>query len=326
MGPWEGPYEKPANWQQKRWNDLEVYNNPKGWFWFGDHKTHSDYYDVGIARLFAEKAKQHGVDPLLYVALGISESGLGNQAAEDWPRINFDAHRDEMVKLYGDRINNIARGPEEHYERMEDLVDFGARHLARSLKRYPKDLLSGVQAYSGTGRVPYGGDTEEGHRFFGKDIDKIDLWKEKPQGKRILGIYERLKKDKGLQAKLNVAPERHREAIPKDRAVKKVSTILESNADKNFVQRILKPDVSPTLDLGPGEYGTHMMSSAEVDDKNIVFPEIVQMPDGNLKRLSPSEAVGHALRTKEFIEFPSRREAEWFAKNYKRVWGGDFNP
>ena len=101
----------------------------------------------------------------------------------------------------------------------------------------------------------------------------------------------------------------------------KLLNILNSNQEKNFIQRILKPDVNPVLSLGPKEYGTHMMSSAEVDGKNIVYPEIIQMPDGNLKRLGRDEAIDYALKNKEFIEFDNPADALWFGKNYKKVWG-----
>lgn len=108
-----------------------------------------------------------------------------------------------------------------------------------------------------------------------------------------------------------------------------IGQILNQNADKNFVQRILKPDaeMNPLLDeyAGPGTSGTHLMASAEVNGKNIVYPHIVQMPDGNLKQLSPNEAIDYAIKNGQYIQFNTPKEAEWFGKNYKRVWGGEFN-
>jgi len=103
----------------------------------------------------------------------------------------------------------------------------------------------------------------------------------------------------------------------------RVNEILQKNKDKNFVQRILKPDVNPVLDeyAGPGTHGTHLMSWATVGDKHIVYPEIIQTPKGDLKRLGRTEARVYAIKNKEYIEFDTPEEADWFGKNYKRVWG-----
>jgi hypothetical protein len=106
-----------------------------------------------------------------------------------------------------------------------------------------------------------------------------------------------------------------------------IGQILNQNADKNFVQRILKPDTSPVLMnyAGPNTHGTHLMASGEYGGKGIVYPEIIQGEDGNLKRLGRKEAGDYAIKNKEYIEFPTSEQAESFGKNYKRVWGGEFN-
>lgn len=108
--------------------------------------------------------------------------------------------------------------------------------------------------------------------------------------------------------------------------VMRIINILNQNKDKNFIQRIMRPDLYPLLDeyAGPGTHGTHLMSSAQVGDKNIVYPNIVQ-PRGawNLKMFDPKsrEAIDYALKNNEYAEFETPEEAEWFGKNYKRVWG-----
>ncbi|MFA4834862.1 MAG: hypothetical protein WC749_02155 [Dehalococcoidia bacterium] len=106
-----------------------------------------------------------------------------------------------------------------------------------------------------------------------------------------------------------------------------IGQILNQNKDKNFVQRILTPDTSPVLVdyAGPGTHGTHLMASGEYGGKGIVYPEIIQGKDGNLKRLDRKEAGDYAIKNKEYIEFPTSEQAESFGKNYKRVWGGEFN-
>jgi hypothetical protein len=102
-----------------------------------------------------------------------------------------------------------------------------------------------------------------------------------------------------------------------------IAQILIGNQDKNFVQRIMKPDLYPVLDnyAGLGTHGTHLMSSGELNGKGIVYPEIVQMPDGTLQRLGRKEAQQYAVDTGEYIPFNTPGEALWFGKNYKAVWG-----
>lgn len=100
-------------------------------------------------------------------------------------------------------------------------------------------------------------------------------------------------------------------------------SILEQNKDKNFVQRIMKPDLNPVLMnwAGPDTWGTHAMSSGEYGGKGIAYPEIIQLLNGSLQKLGRKEAADHALNTGEYIEFNTPAEAEWFGKNYKKVWG-----
>ncbi len=41
---------------------------------------------------------------------------------------------------------------------------------------------------------------------------------------------------------------------------------------------------------------------------------------GELYQLNPKEAIDYAIKNKEFIEFKSAEEADWFSKNYKNIW------
>lgn len=108
--------------------------------------------------------------------------------------------------------------------------------------------------------------------------------------------------------------------------VKKIQSILEDNKDKNFVKRILDPDKFPTLDLGDGQHATHLMAWGETDGKNIVYPTVIQGEDGKLKQLGDDEAFDYALKSGEFIEFKTPKEADEFSKNYKKVWDVKTNP
>jgi len=113
---------------------------------------------------------------------------------------------------------------------------------------------------------------------------------------------------------------------PNNNEVHYLINILNKHKDKNFVQRIMKPDaeMNPLLDeyAGPGTHGTHLMSSGELPNgKGFAYPEIIQTQGGNLQRLGRREAMDYAVKTGEYIEFDTPQEAEWFGKNYKKVWG-----
>lgn len=98
-----------------------------------------------------------------------------------------------------------------------------------------------------------------------------------------------------------------------------IGNILSENKEKEFVQRILRPDDFGTLDLGGGQVATHLMSFGEEDGKFFVYPAVVTV-DGKLEQLSDDEAWDHARRTGERIEFETEDEAAQFSKNYKNWW------
>ena len=98
-----------------------------------------------------------------------------------------------------------------------------------------------------------------------------------------------------------------------------LENVLVANREKPFVQRILNPENYKTLDLGEGEYGTHLMSHAEADGKYYVYPTIVDTPNG-LQRMEPKAAFEYNLRSGNVIPFETEKEALWFSKNYKEWW------
>lgn len=107
-----------------------------------------------------------------------------------------------------------------------------------------------------------------------------------------------------------------------DDEVSKVMGILSPHADKNFVRRILKRDLYPTLDLGNGTHATHRMASAEVDGKHVVYPTVIfDQEMRQLRQLDRDAAIDYAMQSGEFIEMPSADEADWLSRNYKKVWG-----
>lgn len=106
-----------------------------------------------------------------------------------------------------------------------------------------------------------------------------------------------------------------------DTELAKIQAILEKNAHMNFVQRILQPEKYPVLDNGDDTHSTHLMSYSESDGKYVVYPSIIQYPNGKLQGLDPDRAYNHAMQTGEHISFDSEKEAEWFSQNYKKFWG-----
>ena len=99
---------------------------------------------------------------------------------------------------------------------------------------------------------------------------------------------------------------------------KRLLDILFNNQGKNFVQRILRPEDFPVIDLGSGNVASHMMSWGDRDNKFLVYPRI-QMEGSQLKDFGNS-AFDRAIKAGEFIEFDTPAEADWFSKNYKSVW------
>jgi hypothetical protein len=108
--------------------------------------------------------------------------------------------------------------------------------------------------------------------------------------------------------------------MPQRSEYRDILKILQENADKSFVKRILERDQYPKLDLGDGNYATHKMAWAEADGKYYVFPTVLY--DGRALKEYPWEsAFNQVRRTGNFIEFDNPDEADWFSRRYKAVWG-----
>jgi len=105
---------------------------------------------------------------------------------------------------------------------------------------------------------------------------------------------------------------------PADRV--RAQKILDANKGMNFVERVINPNIYPVLNNEDGSVSTHSMASGEGDGRYYAYPTVVQEGD-RLKRLEDADAWRHASRTGERIEFSTPEEADWFARNYKSVWG-----
>ena len=100
-----------------------------------------------------------------------------------------------------------------------------------------------------------------------------------------------------------------------------VEKMLAANADKNFVQRILNapdyPDMPTPKGYGPeGDKSTHLMATAEVDGRTIMYP-MISYDEKKKSLYMPKDPVKEALDKGDFIEFKNPQEADWLSKNYK---------
>jgi hypothetical protein len=98
-----------------------------------------------------------------------------------------------------------------------------------------------------------------------------------------------------------------------------VMRILMSNANKNFVQRIIQPNAFPELDLGNGMKATHKMAWTEENGRYFVHPTILY--DGKELKDWGDKAFEQAKKTGDVLEFQSPQAADWFSKRYKVAWG-----
>lgn len=88
------------------------------------------------------------------------------------------------------------------------------------------------------------------------------------------------------------------------------------NQEKDFEKRAKSP-IQFILNED-GSKSTHKMASAEVDGKQIAYPTIVNK-NGKLQELNPDEAIDYALKTGEYKEFKTDKEAQQYAEGgYKK--------
>jgi hypothetical protein len=96
--------------------------------------------------------------------------------------------------------------------------------------------------------------------------------------------------------------------------------VLKANANKTFVQRILRPNDFPVLEHDGG-IATHRMAWGELPNgRAAAFPTVLY--DGKGLKDYGDKAWEQAHKTGNVIEFDSPDEASWFAQNYKGAWGG----
>jgi len=102
--------------------------------------------------------------------------------------------------------------------------------------------------------------------------------------------------------------------------LKKINAILDENRGLNFVDRIRYPESYPVLKSEEGTHASHKMSWGEYDGTPIVFPSVVYDPKTGMLHDLGKDAMKHAIDSGEYIPFTDTEEADWFSKNYKKVW------
>lgn len=93
---------------------------------------------------------------------------------------------------------------------------------------------------------------------------------------------------------------------------------LVAHKNLNFVQRMFHPESYPVIHNADGTFSTHQMASED----NLAFPTDVYNPSTKkLEHLTPQAAYRYAIKTGEFIKFPTAAEANWWADNgYKKAF------
>lgn len=99
-----------------------------------------------------------------------------------------------------------------------------------------------------------------------------------------------------------------------------ISNILKKHQNKNFVQRILNPGISPVIRNPDKTISTHRMAVSEADGKYYVYPTIQYDKVEGLRQFNDRDAFNRALDTSEFIVFDDFQKALDFSKEYKKVW------
>lgn len=104
-----------------------------------------------------------------------------------------------------------------------------------------------------------------------------------------------------------------------------IDKIIQQNTHMNFVDRIARPELYPTLPLddGTGDFATHKMAWSTYGPAQtpIVYPTIIyDRNKGSLQQLDDDAAFRYAMDNKEFIPFDTPEQADVFSREYKQHW------
>lgn len=102
-----------------------------------------------------------------------------------------------------------------------------------------------------------------------------------------------------------------------------IDQTIGKNTHLNFIDRVARPELYPTLPTEDGGMMTHKMawSTTGKDNMPVVYPTVIFDPNSMaLKQLDDDAAFEHAMKTKEFLPFPTEQSADLFSREYKRHW------
>ena len=140
-------------------------------------------------------AKQHGLDPLRILALGLRESTLGREDPKN--PLQFVAQNDDEL----DETKYIESFPEDAQRQLN--IDRSLNRykflVGNQTKRTPNDEELNIQAYNGMGRIN-GGPVPTGVRgdMYGGKTDLIGR-RDRPHGKATLAMEELIKQQPDFQ-------------------------------------------------------------------------------------------------------------------------------
>lgn len=107
-----------------------------------------------------------------------------------------------------------------------------------------------------------------------------------------------------------------KEEKPKTRSLEELIQYAKEQ-NPRFVQRMVEP--LKQLDLGNGDYATHMMAWAHTnDDQAMIFPTVMEDVEGNLQYYK-DKALTEAYNRGDYL-IMSPEEAQIFTTGYKQGW------
>lgn len=96
-----------------------------------------------------------------------------------------------------------------------------------------------------------------------------------------------------------------------------IKQILENNKSKSFVKRMYAENPA-FLSLGNGEHATHRMAWSQIGNQYVVYPTVLDTGNG-LQAFDPKDALGHVLKTNNYIALDNPDDADYLSRNYKQV-------
>jgi hypothetical protein len=180
------PSKTKNYWKESRAKELKVEEDPGNWFYFEDPRgitkpgKYSDWYSLSLALEAADLAEKYNIPFTDVMSTFITETlgGKAGAGAINPGHVLIDAHGDSLERLYPnlepDWLSPGYKRTQEEFDSLRTiLMDYSGKLLKDALKKYPNDIIKGLQAYSGEGNQIYGG-TKEG-RFFGMPASKLGL-------------------------------------------------------------------------------------------------------------------------------------------------------